>query len=81
MTDLTIAIRKQGLYCKACNKPMETTYISEKEAKAILKMIKGVFIKAINNQHFDTSSTEFPYKREHQEEGLNLAIKAIEDIE
>jgi len=37
-------------------------------------------IEAINQEPFDMSSTDFPYKREHQEEGLNIAIKAIEAL-
>ena len=42
--------------------------------------MKAKCLKAIEKAPFDLSSTEFPYKREHQEEGLNIAIKAIKDI-
>ena len=79
MSDLTVAIRKQGIYCKTCNKPLESTAISEKEAQAILKLIKGVFIEKINAEGgvFDPcDDLEKGY-----DSGLEAAIKAIEEIE
>jgi len=57
---------------------------SDFEAKRIINLVqadmKAKCLKAIEKAPFDLSSTEFPYKREHQEEGLNIAIKAIKDI-
>ena len=67
MSKLTEEIRKQGLYCETCNKPMETTAISEKEAQEILKLIKGVFIQAIKKQASPLSKLD--------------AIRAIEDVQ
>jgi hypothetical protein len=77
VTKLTEEIRKQGLYCKTCNEPMESTAISEKEAQDILKLIKGVFIEAIREKIF-----RYPNCNESRTRNdiMREAIKAIEDI-
>ena len=46
-------------------------------ADMLMRQCAEVARKAIENEPFDLSSSEFPYRREHQEEGVNIAIKAI----
>ena len=76
MSKLTEEIRKQGLYCETCNKPMETTAISEKEAQQILKLIKGVFIQAIDELMPALPDQGFDTYLKHSD-----VVKTIEDVQ
>ena len=76
MTDLITRIQNVGIH--PCS---DQTAITYDDAVEIRDIMKRECIDAINNEPFDMSCSDFPYRREHQEEGLNIAIKAIENIE